>query len=127
SELYYLGYSYGTFLGATYAELYPEKAGRLVLDGAIDPSTSNFEVNLTQAEGFESALRAYLEDCIGTAKCPFKGSIDNAMTTIGGLLTSVDASPIKNTDGRQLGANTLLTAIIYPLYSPESGWPLLSE
>lgn len=127
AQLHYLGYSYGTFLGATYAELYPEKAGRLVLDGAIDPSTSNFEVNLTQAQGFESALRAYLDDCIGTAECPFKGSVDDAMTRIGGLLNSVDASPIKNSDGRQLGANTLLTAIIYPLYSPESGWPLLSE
>ncbi|RLQ82821.1 alpha/beta hydrolase [Mycetocola zhadangensis] len=127
AELYYLGYSYGTFLGATYAELYPEKAGRLVLDGAIDPSTSNFEVNLTQAKGFESALRAYLDDCIGTPECPFKGSVDNAMTTIGDLMTSVDSSPIKNSDGRQLGASSLLTAIIYPLYSPESGWPLLSE
>jgi pimeloyl-ACP methyl ester carboxylesterase len=127
SELYYLGYSYGTFLGATYANLYPEKAGRLVLDGAIDPSTSNFEVNLTQAQGFESALRAYLDDCIGTSKCPFKGSVDDAMGTIGGLLKSVDASPIENADGRELGASSLLTAIIYPLYSPESGWPLLSE
>ncbi|WP_418288057.1 alpha/beta hydrolase [Mycetocola zhujimingii] len=126
-KLYYLGYSYGTFLGATYAELYPKKAGRLVLDGAIDPSTSNFEVNLTQAKGFESALRAYLEDCLGSSECPFSGTVDDAMATIGALLTSVDASPIKNTDGRMLGANSLLTAIIYPLYSPESGWPLLSE
>lgn len=61
-KLNYLGYSYGTFLGATYADLYPEKTGRLVLDGAIDPSTTDYEVTETQAVGFEKALRAYIAD-----------------------------------------------------------------
>lgn len=125
TQLNYLGYSYGTFLGATYAELFPEKAGRLVLDGAIDPSTSNFEVTKTQAVGFENALRAYLADCVAGADCPFLGGVDSAMTTIGALMRSVDASPITATDGRQLGANALLTAIIYPLYVA-TGWPQLS-
>lgn len=126
-KLNYLGYSYGTFLGATYAELYPGKTGRLVLDGAIDPSSSNFEVNETQAKGFESALSAYLDDCIGSGDCPFTGSTDKALTTIGDLLASVEETPIKNEDGRMLGSSALLTAIIYPLYSPEQGWPLLSD
>jgi len=125
-KLNYLGYSYGTFLGATYAELYPEKVGRLVLDGAIDPSTSNFEVTKTQAMGFESALRAYLEDCLGGRECPFDGSVDDAMAVISELLASVDASPIRNDDGRMLGSSTLLTAIIYPLYSPDA-WSALSD
>ncbi len=43
-QLNYLGYSYGTFLGATYAKLFPERVGRLVLDGAIDPSVSGVDV-----------------------------------------------------------------------------------
>lgn len=126
SQLNYLGFSYGTFLGATYAELYPDKVGRLVLDGALDPSTSNFEVTSTQAQGFESALRAYLTDCLAGKDCPFDGTVDDAMTTIGALLASVDVSPITATDGRQLGANTLLTAIIYPLYQA-TAWSHLSE
>ncbi|TFD91391.1 alpha/beta hydrolase [Cryobacterium serini] len=125
THLNYLGYSYGTFLGATYAELFPEKVGRLVLDGAVDPSTSNFEVTKTQAVGFENALRAYLTDCLEGKDCPFRGSVDSAMTTIGALLNSVDASPITATDGRQLGGNALLTAIIYPLYQA-TAWPQLS-
>ncbi|MBG6239451.1 pimeloyl-ACP methyl ester carboxylesterase [Mycetocola sp. CAN_C7] len=126
-KLNYLGYSYGTFLGATYAELYPDKVGRLVLDGAIDPSSSIYEVNETQAKGFESALSAYLDACIGTSECPFSGSTSEALTTIGALLASVGETPITAEDGRKLGSNSLLTAIIYPLYSPEQGWPLLSE
>ncbi|RLP73367.1 alpha/beta hydrolase [Mycetocola manganoxydans] len=126
-KLNYLGYSYGTFLGATYAELYPDKAGRLVLDGAIDPSSGIYEVNETQAKGFESALAAYLDNCIGSRDCPFSGTTEEALSVIGALMASVDQTPIRNTDGRMLGSNSLLTAIIYPLYSPEQGWPLLSE
>src|SRR5690606_22638035 len=63
-ELNYLGYSYGSYIGATYAELFPQRTGRMVLDGAVDPSTSEFEVTLAQAIGFERAFRAYLEDCL---------------------------------------------------------------
>ena len=124
-KLNYLGYSYGTFLGATYAELYPDKVGRLVLDGALDPSTSNFEVTKTQAVGFENALRAYLEACLAGAECPFTGSVDTAMDTVAALLASVDTSPIAAADGRELGSGTLLTAIIFPLYS-QGSWPQLS-
>jgi pimeloyl-ACP methyl ester carboxylesterase len=125
-KLNYLGFSYGTFLGATYAELFPEKVGRLVLDGALDPATSNFEVTATQAQGFESALRAYLTDCLAGTECPFTGSVDDGMATIKALLASVDASPITASDGRQLGANALLTAIIYPLYQA-TAWQYLSD
>jgi pimeloyl-ACP methyl ester carboxylesterase len=125
-KLNYLGYSYGTFLGATYAELFPKNVGRLVLDGAVDPSTSNFEVTREQAIGFESALRAYLTDCLERDECPFRGSVDQSMLTIRALLDSVDASPIAASDGRQLGSGALLTAIIYPLYQA-TAWEYLSD
>ncbi|HEU4756717.1 MAG TPA: alpha/beta hydrolase [Agromyces sp.] len=125
-ELNYLGYSYGTLLGATYAGLYPEKAGRLVLDGAVDPAVSIDEVNVAQSIGFEQSLRAYLADCLAGDECPFSGSVDDAADEVGRLLASVDASPLQGSDGRQLGADALVIAIIYPLYSPES-WPYLSD
>ncbi|SMH46257.1 alpha/beta hydrolase fold [Rathayibacter oskolensis] len=124
--LHYLGYSYGTFLGATYAGLFPERVGRLVLDGAIDPAASSLDVVREQAEGFESALRAYLEDCLGSSDCPFTGSVENGMTQVRELLDEVDASPIRAADGRELGSSTLFTAIVYPLYDA-SGWSALSE
>ena len=124
-KLNYLGFSYGTYLGATYAKLYPDKVGRLALDGALDPSSSNFEVTRTQAVGFENALKAYLTDCLAGTECPFTGTVDQGMSTVGALLASVDASPIRATDGRELGSNSLLTAIIYPLYQA-TAWPQLS-
>lgn len=125
-QLNYLGYSYGTFLGATYAKLYPEKAGRLVLDGAIDPAAPGLEVGATQALGFESALRAYMQDCLDSGECPFNGSVDEAMADLGALLASVDSTPLKSGDGRMLGADSLMTAIIAALYSQDS-WGYLTQ
>ncbi len=125
AELNYLGYSYGTFLGATYAKLYPERVGRLVLDGAVDPSVSMVDVNVTQAIGFESALRAYMSNCLGESDCPFQGSVDEAMADLGTLLAAVDRSPLPAADGRMLGADSLMTGIVAALYAPQS-WPYLT-
>lgn len=123
--LNYLGFSYGTFLGATYAKLFPERVGRLVLDGAIDPSVSGLGLSTTQGLGFESALRAYMASCLDGDKCPFAGTVDDAMADLATLLASVDRRPIRNSDGRMLGADALVTAIITPLYS-EDNWPALT-
>jgi pimeloyl-ACP methyl ester carboxylesterase len=126
TKLNYLGYSYGTYLGATYAELYPKKTGRLVLDGALDPATSDFDVTLTQAKGFESAFRAYLKDCLTRKDCPFHGTVDQAVADTKALLQQLQAHPIAGDDGRELGANTMFTAIILPLYSRDN-WSYLDQ
>lgn len=130
-RLNYLGFSYGSLLGATYAELYPEGTGRLVLDGALDPATSEFEVTATQAQGFESAMRSYLADCLARTGCAFDGrpddaGVEHAMQSIGQLLDRLEASPLRNSDGRQLGASTMFTAIILPLYN-EQTWDRLDQ
>jgi pimeloyl-ACP methyl ester carboxylesterase len=130
-KLTYLGYSYGTFLGATYAKLFPERVGRLVLDGAIDPSVSGTEVGVTQGVGFERSLRAYMQACLdgvsqSDAPCPFDGTVDQAMGDLSALLAAVDRSPLPSPDGRSLGADTLVTAIVAALYAPEN-WPYLTE
>lgn len=125
STLNYLGYSYGTFLGATYAKLFPERVGRLVLDGAVDPAVSGLELNVTQGVGFESALRAYMADCLTDDECPFRGTVDEAMADLGTLMASVERTPLRNDDGRLLGADLLLTAVVTALYSQDS-WPYLT-
>lgn len=126
-RLNFLGYSYGTFLGATYADLYPGKTGRMVLDGALDPATSDFDVTKTQAMGFESAFRAYLADCLDRAdECPFDGSVDDAMAETAAILDGLQADPIPGDDGRMLGASTMFVAIILPLYSQDN-WQYLDQ
>lgn len=125
-KLNYLGYSYGTLLGATYAELYPHRTGHLVLDGALDPKTTSFEVGATQAQGFESALRAYIADCKTGEKCPFTGTVDSAMSDVRSLLDSLNASPLRAADGRELTSSVMFTAIIFPLYN-KANWSNLTQ
>jgi len=126
AKLNYLGYSYGTLLGATFAERYPEKTGRLVLDGAVDPATTEFDVTSVQAQGFESAMRAYLKDCLKRDECPFTGSVESSMVSIRDLLTRLAAAPLTGSDGRQLGSGAMFNAMILPLYNVQT-WPLLDD
>lgn len=125
-KLTYLGYSYGTFLGAIYADLYPDKTGRLVLDGALDPATTDFDVTKTQAAGFESALRAYLADCLTRSDCPFDDTVDAAEAEIAGLLDDLAVQPLPASDGRQLGTSAMFIAVILPLYN-QGNWPYLDQ
>lgn len=125
-QLNYLGYSYGTYIGARYADAFPEKVGRFVLDGVLDPSTSEFDVVREQTRGFELALRAYAQSCLASADCPLTGSVDDAMAEIGALLDTVEATPLIGSDGRPVSSGTLLTAIITPLYSQQN-WPYLNQ
>jgi pimeloyl-ACP methyl ester carboxylesterase len=125
-KLNYLGYSYGTLLGATFADLYPQHTGRMVLDGAVDPASTNFDVTLTQAKGFEHALRNYLATCLDGSDCPFSGTVDQAMEDIRTLLDTLDANPIAASDGRRLGSGAMFYAIILPLYN-EGNWIYLTQ
>lgn len=125
-KLNYLGFSYGTYIGARYADAYPERVGRLVLDGAMDPSADMNEVVRAQTLGFEQALRAYVTDCLNRRGCPLTGSVDAAMAQIGKLLDRVEANPLRGSDGRTVTVNTALTAIIFPLYSQDM-WGFLDQ
>lgn len=125
-KLNYIGYSYGTLIGAYYAELFASTVGRMVLDGVVDPNVSTSEMILFQTQGFEAALSSYLEWCIQQSDCPFTGTVAQAQSSISQLLAKVEANPLPGPDGRMLGVNTLLIAIIYPLYSEDS-WPYLSD
>lgn len=124
--LTYLGYSYGTQLGATYAALFPERVGRLVLDGALDPTLSSDELAEGQAAGFENALRAYAADCLAGAQCPMTGSVDDAMAQIRALLDHATADPLPTGTDRRLTGSLAFYGIALPLYSQPS-WPYLTQ
>lgn len=124
--LTYLGYSYGTDLGATYAALFPERVGRLVLDGALDPTLDSGGVAAGQAAGFESALRAYVTDCQAGAQCPLTGTPDEGLAQIGRMFDRVRANPLPTGTDRQLTVSLAFSGVAAPLYS-QSSWPLLTQ
>ena len=125
-QLDYLGYSYGAYLGTVYAGAFPDRVGRMVLDGAIDPSIGHAAMTLAQAQGIETSLRSYLASCMPDATCPFEGTVDDGMAKVRGILDAVRKNPIPSSDGRVLTAETLLIAIAAPLYDDET-WPVLDQ
>ncbi|HET7475032.1 MAG TPA: alpha/beta hydrolase [Dermatophilaceae bacterium] len=99
-KLDYLGKSYGTFLGATYAELFPTRVGRFVLDGAIAPDLSAQQLNEGQAVGFEQATRNYVAACVKRSGCPLGSTVAAGMQRLRDLLASLDSAPIPMKDPR---------------------------
>lgn len=125
-KLDYLGSSYGTFLGATYAELFPTNVGRFVLDGAIDPSLSNEELSLQQGEGFETALRAYLKDCIDQGGCFLGDTVDEGAQRIREFLDELDAKPLPTGSDRELTEGLGMLGVWMPLYV-KNYWAYLTQ
>ncbi|GAA6527481.1 alpha/beta hydrolase [Intrasporangium sp. DVR] len=97
-HLNYLGKSYGTFLGATYADLFPARVGRFVLDGVVPPDLTSAQLAEGQARGFELATRAYVEDCVSEGDCPLGRSVDEGMRWIRDFLAALDRNPIPSGD-----------------------------
>lgn len=126
AKLNYLGYSYGTFLGSTYAALFPDNVGRLVLDGAVDPSISNEELTAGQARAFEKALRAYVASCQSQNQCPLSGSVDNGIQEIRELINAVEQNPQTAKDGRLVTGSEFVNGMYLPLYDDQS-WPALTQ
>jgi pimeloyl-ACP methyl ester carboxylesterase len=124
-KLNYLGYSYGTQLGAVYADLFPQNVGRLVLDGAVDPSLDSHELTLGQARAFEEALRAYVADCQTSPDCPLSGDVNNGVETVRKLFRSVERSPMTASDGRVVPVITFFQGFVLPLYDHRN-WQALT-
>jgi pimeloyl-ACP methyl ester carboxylesterase len=127
-KLNYFGFSYGTFLGTTYAALFPDKVGRMVLDGALEPGLSSMQVGAVQNEGVETELDAYVASCVnGTQPCPLGATTDNAKGELRKLLVNVDNTPLPTADGtRPLDQALAFTGIVDTLYSPSS-WVRLTD
>ncbi|GAA3573778.1 alpha/beta hydrolase [Kribbella ginsengisoli] len=124
-ELYYLGMSYGTLLGATYAELFPKNVGRLVLDGAVDPSKSSEDNNMAQAKGFDTALDAFAEDC-AQRTCRLGSTKAEVLAAVDKLINDSDATPLPGDGDRQVTQALVVLGVIFPLYVKDY-WPRLED
>ena len=123
-QLNYMGFSYGTKLGATYAGLFPKRVGRFSLDGALDPSLNIDQVSLGQAVGFENALRAWVKNCLGTTDCPVSGTVDEAVAQIRQLQSVYVQTPQQTPEGRVVTGTEFTGAIAYTMYSTDLWAPL---
>ncbi|MEU3413876.1 alpha/beta hydrolase [Streptomyces sp. NPDC006658] len=126
SRLNYLGFSYGTRLGAVYAAQFPDRTGRLVLDGVDTLTESPAEQGLAGAEGQQTALDDFLDWCTADVGCPFGQDRRRAGDEVIRLVRALDRDPVPTGFGGSFSGQDLVGALGQGLYSRQS-WPSLER
>ena len=121
-KLTYLGFSYGTFLGETYAHLFPTHVRALSLDGVIDPNVSSNDLLLAQVVSFEKNLQAFFANCKSHPTCQL-ARLGDPNTRVMALMRTLDANPMR-VGSRTLTRALAVIGVLVTLYNP-SDWPYL--
>ncbi len=127
-KMTYLGFSYGTFLGATYAGLFPDHVRAFVLDGALDPTLTFDQRNETQAVSFAQTFNRFLEFCASDKTCQFRNG-GKPGPAFDALMARIDKTPLPATaigDPRTVGPGLAFTGMLAALYS-RSTWDILGQ
>jgi pimeloyl-ACP methyl ester carboxylesterase len=125
AKLTFYGASYGTYLGAKYAQLFPHHIRAMVLDGALDPQQGTMAEDRVQAIGFETDLRDFVTYCIGTGHCPLGSTRSAAFRAFDRLAARIASHP-EPVGARSLGGGEFFEGVAAALYSPGS-WKYLLE
>ena len=127
-QLNYLGKSYGTFLGSTYADLFPQRVGRVVLDGVVPPDITSAELGEGQAKGFQIATRAYLADCVEQGGCPLGDTEEAAAKGLDDLFQRLDTESLPTGDPSlpRLNEAWARLGVAYALYD-QGSWGILTD
>ena len=117
-KINYLGYSYGTRIGAAYAEAFPDKVRTMVLDGAVDPNADPIQADIDQAEAFQEAFNDFAADCATDSDCPLGTDPAKAVEVYRDLVDPLVDEPLNTKDPRGLSYGDAIVGTIMALYSP---------
>ena len=126
TKLNYLGFSYGTELGAAYAHLFPGRIRVAVLDGAVDPLTTGITAFAGQVAGFESAFDQFAADCRTRSPCSSLGDPRQAVYDIVAAATRSPLGTTNQKETRRVTSSLVLTGVLKALYS-QSEWKALGD
>jgi pimeloyl-ACP methyl ester carboxylesterase len=126
-KLTYLGYSYGTAIGAAYLDQFPTRVRAMVLDGALDPTLTWDQLLAGQSRGFDVALNAFLADCERT-RCAFRRAVSGSLTSaFDALAAKVETNPLPGDATRTVGPDEFTLGVGAGLYSRKYGWPAIAR
>jgi pimeloyl-ACP methyl ester carboxylesterase len=125
-RLNYLGFSYGTRLGAVYAAQFPQRVGRFVLDGVDTLTEPPVEQARAGAAGQQAALERFLAWCVRDIACPFGRDARTAPRQVERLVDTLDEHPAPTAGGRGFTGQDLVAALGQALYS-RALWPPLER
>jgi pimeloyl-ACP methyl ester carboxylesterase len=126
NQINYLGFSYGTELGAAYAEQYPDRVREMVLDGAVDPSLDPITDSVRQMAGFQTAFTDYATDCAQSPGCPLGTDPAQFVDRFHQLVDPLVTRPGPTSDPRGLSYQDAMTGTVDALYTRRF-WPYLTS
>ncbi len=121
----YLGFSDGTYLGTLYAQQFPDRVGRFVLDGAVNPALDTMELSADQSVGFQTAISRFAGWCAKRSGC-VRATRAGVLAVMNAILARLQSAPMHTTLGETLTQAQAITAYYEPMYSPFS-WPDLQS
>ncbi len=122
-KLSYLGWSYGTKLGAVYSDMFTDRVGRIVLDSAVNPALSISEFNYGQSQGLETALRRFFDFCATVEGCPLPPGQDAATRSLKTFLLTL---PVNRATTETLTRADAMSALTTAMYNPDEYFPQLA-
>jgi pimeloyl-ACP methyl ester carboxylesterase len=123
-KLTYLGYSYGTFIGAIYAETFPDRVRAMVLDGAVDPALDSITSSVQQMAGFQTVFEDWAKDCAKYPTCPVGTDPSKATERYQQLTRPLIDKTVRGEGRRQLSYSDATTATIQAMYAQQLWEPL---
>lgn len=124
-KLTYLGFSYGTKIGASYAETFPKNVRALILDGAVDPAQDQVSQLIEQGRGFQKAFDVFAAWCTGRPDCGLGQDRGQAVAKFQALVRPLINQPVDVADGRKLSYTDATIGTVQALYL-SSLWPTLN-
>lgn len=118
APLDFLGFSYGTRIGQTYATFFPDRVRTMVLDGVVDPALGYEQTLIEQAVAFEDSFERSAAACAeaGPATC----GVDDLAVAYERVLAAVEEDPVRGGD-QPVGPSAVAIAAIVTAYAPD-GW-----
>lgn len=132
-KLQYWGVSYGSVLGATFASLFPDKVGRLIIDGVLDMDGYYHANSTSQMTETDTALQTFFDSCVaaGPARCAFHAPNASAIATnLAALTTRIRAQPVAAVTPAAHGIvdfDALRNALLAALFAPYDSFPPLAQ
>ena len=125
-KLSYLGYSYGSELGAMYAEAFPQNLRAMVIDGAVDPEKTEAEFRLSQFAAWQTAFDELAEQCAAAPSCPLGTDPVRATETFQDLVRPLQERPVPTADGRELTYDDAVQGVSTALFA-KAQWPIITQ
>lgn len=140
-QLTYAGYSYGSFLGVTYANLFPDRVRALVVDGVLDPiawttgtgdegETVPFTTRLRSDQGAQATLNEFFRLCdeAGAAECAFAPASADRFAALAERLKEGPVQIVDPETGEVFELNySILIAATLSIMHDSFLWPFFAE